>query len=685
MRPPLSALLLCLLLSAQRTAAQDGNADRTVEMPGVVVAAKTYSQDVSRENFIITDSLREGAHNLLQLIDRLPGFSVDWMTDEVKVGTERNVPVLVNGKNLGADYVKGLNPKRIRRIERLRYPKGKYGDAPMVVNVVLNNAYEGWDVDVHSSNLLSTENEHSRQTKSGVSATYTLSKWNFYGHAGYKDRKTYEAKARTLLFNGDSGGSTAACDRHRPNAWTADKAWNVSLGADFRIAPQHVVAAQMWEEWRRNDAEEGYSTPWQVFLEKNGSSYDAGNFTSAVYYDGQFGGRLATSNILTYNRYGVDEHRLFVTQGQPATAQYSRGDKEFWHFNTDWKWYFSSPLTATMGCSYTYKKYTDSERNGGHERFALRERRNECYASLSFQPTAAFGLSAGGKLLVVASEQSQEKVSHASFVPSLKAFWKLSSHISVSADYYNDVTYPNLDELSPIAYKVNSVVRHSGNPNLEERVMNYAEARVDFFDKFRLIYMFKHCNNDITPWYVSGGGDFVTETLVGSRYNHHYAGLDGKLRLPGDVGLGLTASYQRYKRWQKGGGASSKGRTYYVDAQLSRPLGRHCAVMAQYFLRSDKFPLLQGEQYAQEETLVLGAKGMLLKDQLSVTLLTTVPTRLLSKETYTRVSASGFSSMATCDERVNRQLVVLSLRLNLGRGHTSKFDGRFVNDAEKRE
>ena len=128
----------------------------------VVVKGDSRHKDAIKETFFLTDSLRNSSKNSFQLLDKLPGISVDWVSDVVKIGEYRDVPIMLNGREVGKELVQNLNPQRIKKIELFRFPKGKYGDMPIVLNYITYDNYLGYDLGVQSKGLVSfpEQNQH---------------------------------------------------------------------------------------------------------------------------------------------------------------------------------------------------------------------------------------------------------------------------------------------------------------------------------------------------------------------------------------------------------------------------------------------------------------------------------------------------------------------------------------------
>ena len=94
---------------------------------------------------------------ILQLVD---GITKDLMSDEIKIGEYKDVPLMLNGRDVGKDIVKNLNPKRVQKIELLRFPKGRYGDMPIVLNIVTYDNFSGYDLGMQSNGMISLHLPH---------------------------------------------------------------------------------------------------------------------------------------------------------------------------------------------------------------------------------------------------------------------------------------------------------------------------------------------------------------------------------------------------------------------------------------------------------------------------------------------------------------------------------------------
>ena len=646
----------------------------------IVVKGDPKHKDAITETFFLTDSLRNNSNNSFQLLDKLPGISVDWASDAVKIGEYRDVPIMLNGRDVGKELVQNLNPQRIKKIELLRFPKGKYGDMPIVLNYITYDNYLGYDLGVQSKGLVSFRSPNSHSENIGANFIYTLDKWNVYSDFNVTNKKMYSATAYSYLYKNEIAEASAMEDYRHPNNNNTNRYFNVSLGADYKITPKHTISIQSWLDGGEHDSYEGYQTPEKMPLSENRNNYRNINSTSGLFYRGDITDRFIITSDLTYNYYNVNENRIYKNIDELTELYYS-GRKDYWRYNANVYNIWNNILTSNIGYTYTDKSYINKDTNTDKELFRSLERRHDVYASLMINPHQKVSLAIGSNVLFVHRDNGIDSDSRYSWMPSAKLHWQAHKKLSVTGNYFCNIEYPNLDQLSTVAYNKNKILMYRGNPDLKERVMHYMEWRINVPKIIEFTYMLKHSANDLTPWYVMEN-DYVVETLVGSKYLHQYIGLSGDYNIGQKFQVNFTANYQWYGR-QGFDNIWHRGRTWYLDAMATYQMNSRLYLMTAYFLRHDKHPLLQGEEYNQEENLMLGLMSPLCKGKLSLSVNFAIPTCLVSKRTYKDITIPDFKFTSWEDQRVNNTLMQISLRYNLGKGSASKSNNQNRSEREK--
>ena len=667
------------------TSTPSANFSLEKELKDVVVVADMVSRNASKETIFITDSLRKGTVSAIQLLAKLPGITTDWGTDEVNVGKDKNVPIVINGKEVKREYAISLNPKRIKKVEIMRYPAGKYSDYPVVLNIELADDYKGWDVSTFTRNLYSFRNKHSNREAIGTSFTYTLPKVNLYGSLSFNHRQNYDVSGYEYSSMSDLMIKSEAADYKKPNISTRNNMGSFSLGADYRLSNNQILSAQAWIERKGTKQNDSFSVfNNDKFYELNSlDDFKTDDYTIGLFYKGKFANHLNLSSELIYNRYDIHEDRIYSEKDNIVLSPY-KGNKNYWRYYLSANYYLGNKVSLWADYTQIWKDYSNSDRNENIVLYNSKETRSKLMGAISYQPFRNFNALLGSHLLTVKDENQQTAVSekHTSWMPLFKGYWKPVKWMYLQYNYFCDVEYPNLDQLSTVRWQVNDVLWHRGNSELKPRIMHYSEITVNFVNIVKIDYMYKQSKDEIIDYYQQEE-DKTYQTQANCNYRHNYLGMEGDYNLGNGVELSFVANYQWYHRYMKDD-TKHFGRTWYLDTQLLWNVpNTKLSFMASYFLRHDKLPLLQGKQYDEEEKLFVGTSYSLLKGKLPISLEVSIPTSIISKKTYTKVSLPNFAYQIYGDNRVNAFVALISVKYSLGKGKTTKLNNSKNLDMEK--
>lgn len=667
------------------TSTPSANFSLEKELKDVVVVADMVSRNASKETIFITDSLRKGTVSAIQLLAKLPGITTDWGTDEVNVGKDKNVPVIINGKEVKREYAISINPKRIKTVEIMRYPAGKYSDYPVVLNIELADDYKGWDVSTFTRNLYSFRNKHSNREAIGTSFTYTLPKVNLYGSLSFNHRQNYDVSGYEYSSMSDLMIKSEAADYKKPNISTRNNMGSFSLGADYRLSNNQILSAQAWIERKGTKQNDSFSVfNNDKFYELNSlDDFKTDDYTIGLFYKGKFANHLNLSSELIYNRYDIHEDRIYSEKDNIVLSSY-KGNKNYWRYYLSANYYLGNKVSLWADYTQIWKDYSNSDRNENIVLYNSKETRSKLMGAISYQPFRNFNALLGSHLLTVKDENQQTAVSekHTSWMPLFKGYWKPVKWMYLQYNYFCDVEYPNLDQLSTVRWQVNDVLWHRGNSELKPRIMHYSEITVNFVNIVKIDYMYKQSKDEIIDYYQQEE-DKTYQTQANCNYRHNYLGMEGDYNLGNGVELSFVANYQWYHRYMKDD-TKHFGRTWYLDTQLLWNVpNTKLSFMASYFLRHDKLTLLQGKQYDEEEKLFVGTSYSLLKGKLPISLEVSIPTSMISKKTYTKVSLPNFAYQIYGDNRVNAFVALISVKYSLGKGKTTKLNNSKNLDMEK--
>lgn len=460
---------------------------------------------------------------------------------------------------------------------------------------------------------------------------------------------------------------------------------NFSFGMDYKLAKDHTLSLQTWMDTKGTNQNELFSVSngQSTYDLQTKDDFNTSDYTLGLYYNGKILSKLKLSMDLLYNRYDIHEDRLYGI-GENLDLTPYKGKKNYWRSHLSATYSLSRKFSAVADYTQIWKDYSNSNREDGNLLYNSKETRSKLLGALSYQPLRNLSAMVGTHVLTVENEDklSRKSEAHTSWMPVFKGYYKPVKWMSFLLNYYCDVEYPNLDQLATTSWQVNDILWHRGNAGLKPRIMHYSELTVDFANIVKLTYMHKRSKDEIIDYYLQDGSR-TYQTQTNCNFRHNYLGLEGDYQLAEGLELSLVAAYQWYHRYVKDD-TKHFGRTWYLDSQLMWNVPKtRLSLVASYFLRHDNFPLLQGKQYNEEENLYLGAMYPLLGGKLPISLTVSIPTELISKQTYTEINLPKFNYQTFGDNRVNAFVAQISVKYNLGNGKTSKMDNSKVVDAEK--
>lgn len=545
--------------------------------------------------------------------------------------------------------------------------------------------YKGWDVSAFTRNLYSFRNKHSNREAIGTSFTYTLPKVNLYASLSFNHRQNYDVSGYEYSSMSDLVIKSEAADYKKPNISTRNNMGSFSLGADYRLSNNQILSAQAWIERKGTKQNDSFSVfNNDKFYELNSlDDFKTDDYTIGLFYKGKFANHLNLSSELIYNRYDIHEDRIYSEKDNIVLSPY-KGNKNYWRYYLSANYYLGNKVSLWADYTQIWKDYSNSDRNENIVLYNSKETRSKLMGAISYQPFRNFNALLGSHLLTVKDENQQTAVSekHTSWMPLFKGYWKPVKWMYLQYNYFCDVEYPNLDQLSTVRWQVNDVLWHRGNSELKPRIMHYSEITVNFVNIVKIDYMYKQSKDEIIDYYQQEE-DKTYQTQANCNYSHNYLGMEGDYNLGKGVELSFVANYQWYHRYMKDD-TKHFGRTWYLDTQFLWNVPKtKMSFMASYFLRHDKLPLLQGKQYDEEEKLFVGTSYSLLKGKLPISLEVSIPTSMISKKTYTKVSLPNFAYQTYGDNRVNAFVALISVKYSLGKGKTTKLNNSKNLDVEK--
>lgn len=662
--------------------------EKPISIDEISVVASLRKQDAVTETILITDSIRKGSISAAHMLNKILGIQTDWISENIKVGNESNVPIIVNGNEVPASYAMSLNPKRIRKVEIMRHPIGRYSDYPVIINLELIQDYKGWDIAHRIMGTVSLLNKHTNKEIAAIDINWTKNKWNIYFSTEYNRTNWYSASSYIKKYGKDYSEKSSEININNPNQEKNSNMYKISFGLEYNINKHHSISTQIW---RNTDCVENRETletsihEFQNTLSNNiliKNNYKSSNTAVGIFYHGSFNDKLYLTSDVLYNAYRINEYRAY-TENQYSSEKHPKGIKDYIRYNIQGRYSLSSTWSVQIDNSLILRKYMNYSDSSNTVDYNSSEFREKIGTSIDFHPNQNVNIQFGGGLLYVKNTTKSDSQETTSFLPYFKLYWSPLKYLTVNANVYNYIDYPNLDQLSTFVWQVDRFVQHQGNPDLKARVMNYVEIQLRLKNNFKITYMNKFSKNEISAFYKSTNNGKFIETLTNSNYHHSYIGLEFDHKTKNNIFFNFLTNYQWYNLYQSSID-KNKGYTYTVDTRAMYELPHiKTKLLASYYLRYDMLPLLQGKEYNQEEMLGIGINKSFLKDKLPITLMVSIPTQVIPKRTYRKIKIPNLNIERYEDARVNSFVISLNMRYNISNNKVRKSSKELIIDKEK--
>ena len=97
-----------------------------VTLPELVFTENLIKHKPKSDVFKITENHRKGVTNVFDIMNLLPGVKFDQLKSKISVKNDERVLVVVDGQERNFDYVRAIDPKRVKEIEIIHELPGRY-------------------------------------------------------------------------------------------------------------------------------------------------------------------------------------------------------------------------------------------------------------------------------------------------------------------------------------------------------------------------------------------------------------------------------------------------------------------------------------------------------------------------------------------------------------------------------
>ncbi len=462
------------------------------ELGEVIVEASVHQNKIDKEVQLVTKTMRVGASNTSDLLDKVQGLTFDRYKKTIKVDGSDKVILLVNGLEKDQDYIKNLSPDRLKEIEIIRSPSGRYAleGYNAVINIILKTDYKGSEIYISEDAYVDLDAKETSYMLPvnyfSASFNYTYDKLNFYAKFKNEHNEFHLLNRVTKQYSDVlSVENNPFNEEDNQNIYRLTN--NYTIGFDYYLNPKHTLSFESNIQGFPNSSDR-YDELYNVIQKNNGiienyvsniSSESASqNIKNSLFYVYRINKNNKISSDFTYTSYTdnyINSYSESFFLDRIETGTNSKYDTKF---NVEFEHVLNDKSSITAGYGNIWRKLENSYTAGTEimpyneflndtNTYNSTEQRHSLYAYYALQMTKKMSLKIGA-----AAENSHPKVgdlenTYTIYRPHLDFKVDVHDLLKLKLKYRADSKYPRISQAVPFSHIIDRYTSEQGNPFLK--------------------------------------------------------------------------------------------------------------------------------------------------------------------------------------------------------------------------
>ena len=657
-----------------------------ITLPELVFTESLIKHHAKGDVFKITENHRKGVTNVFDIMNLLPGVKFDQLKSKISVKNDERVLVIVDGQERNFDYVRAIDPKRVKEIEIIHELPGRYVIAgyKYVIDIKLKNDYVGNGLAINNFTIFSPGNngdDNIVNEQPNIQYSHTDKKWNFnvgyvYGHIRWNYPISY-----SKVYPGLSDLSSKEYTTDNPNDHNRNNTHVASIGFDWKVSGNQTLSlrSQYLHDNGRHTTQYDYAGEFSELMD-NGIKTD--DYKLSLIYNGVLSKKWTLYGDLSYNFFKTDNRNAYSIDEALFTDVYSTHKKNYYKGTVDAVFSPNDRLSVDFGYSATWTLYRFGQRNIPVTKSD--ENRHNVFSYLDYTLNDKLSGRVG---LAFESIHISDKITSNTYnqlLPAASLNFVPSRNVQVSADYSTRMEYPKLYQLSPIGYNLDERMVFQGNPGLKPCLKHEVNLQAVLWQSLILAGNYQFFNHAISDYYSHVDG-LYQQSFVNTKRSAltflimHDWSINKYMTWSNSLQYShMNISWDTYKNHANNLSFSSN-LSYYINLIKTR-------LEVEYSRSLRKVPLLQGYEQQEQDMWAVSLFKTFWYDRINVSLTYLPPIRLGVREYQQRVIDTDFYqehqrlNLKTYDNLI---LLRVGFRLNNNKRFRVKNQSKFDDEKKK--
>ncbi len=519
----------------------------------VTVTGKSENILIDKDEYIITGKMKTGTANTKDVLDKIKGVSYDRYNNSIKVDNEDNIMILVNGLQKDREYILNLNPDRLKKVEIIRDPSGRYAleGYSAVINIILKDDYKGVEFYSEEQFLIDIDNKNGDYfplNHFSASMNYTYNKVNVY--AKINNSVMNFALLSSGIKEYDNGFLiTEKPADDKPNFNISRVFDRITGGVDYYINPKQTLSFETGFTGMFFPETKQISSFNVLYLNNqtetnNFYSEYINNTTNQSNYNTLFyKGILSKNSILnidfTYS-YTNEEYDInYYENNTLKSIQNGINDSKYTKLNAEFDHTINEKSGFQAGYGNTWKKVINTY-NFGESDFTRTDLRHQLYLYYSYKISEKAGVKFGVAGEASTPEIEGKKINYFIYQPYADIKIKPFKMLDIRLKYRSSSNYPSVTQANPDTIFLDETTVSVGNPYLEPSVTHKISARFNVMHGLISVEPYYHFSDN----YISKTGYLKDNGIFEYSFDN-----TGKYKNYG-LKAGLTVPFGKTVFWQ---------------------------------------------------------------------------------------------------------------------------------------
>jgi hypothetical protein len=609
------------------------------------ISVKTNSAEnqLDRDVQIVTDKMKEGASNTKEVLDKINGVEFDRYNNSIKVDNDSKVIILVDGLEKDQEYIKNLSPDRLKKVEIIRDPGGRYAleGYSAVINIILKKDYQGTEIFVSDRGMVDPDALKTEyipvQNNASATVNYVYNKLNIYGKYSSNYNNFNLQSSSKKEYNNGLAIDNIPIDSSDMNTKVKQLYNNYTLGADFYINPKHTISFESdlsTQPWKNNTSEERYNVIYSDYGNQLYNYYtktinQSENLSSynSLFYEGKINENNVFNSTFTYSNYSDKYTNLYKESFTNGRVENGTNDKNSTKFYIDFIHTFKNNTSIQVGYGNTWAQtnsnYTvDTIEN----KFEYSDLRHKFYGYYSIQAGKKVSIKFGGAGETSEPNSNGQKNSYFIFQPYADIKYKPSEKIDFKIKYRSSSNYPNISQTNPFTYMIDQYSVRTGNPYLSPEVTHKISLQTDIMGGLLTLEPYYHFSKNYITEIGTLRQDSIFEYNYSNMGNYKNYGVEARFTVPFGKSLFMENNFDFFKSSINYSNKNNKLNDWSMSSQLVYVREKEGTVVGfQYQNNLRKYISAQGYNKEDNDFWILFVQQPFFKKKLSVMLLYFTP------------------------------------------------------------